>query len=134
MNTLINMTAAASILPPLFIMLAYLNLRLKYDAVERDFKMGSRMQGITIVSALITIFTIGFIASTFPAGASILTIVFYNVGGLVLFLGYAWWKYNKYEQSLDKQARAEADIPLAKIMLDNQLNQAEVLAERPGTK
>lgn len=31
MNTLINMTAAASMLPPLFIMLAYLNLRLKYD-------------------------------------------------------------------------------------------------------
>ena len=27
MNTIINMTAAASMLPPLFIMLAYLNLR-----------------------------------------------------------------------------------------------------------
>lgn len=44
MNTLINMTAAASMLPPLFIMLAYLNLRLKYDRVARDFKMGSRLQ------------------------------------------------------------------------------------------
>lgn len=131
MNTLINMTAAASMLPPLFIMLAYLNLRLKYDEVERDFRMGSRMQGITIVSTLITIFTIGFIASTFPTGASILTIVFYNVGGLVLFLGYAWWKYNKYEQSLDKQARAEADIPLAKVMLENQLQKAKALAARP---
>lgn len=86
MNTLINMTAAASMLPPLFIMLAYLNLRLKYDRVARDFKMGSRLQGIAIVSVLIAIFTVGFFASTFPTGASIMTIVFYNVGGLVVFL------------------------------------------------
>lgn len=120
MNTLINMTAAASMLPPLFIMLAYLNLRLKYDEVERDFRMGSRMQGITIVSTLIVIFTVGFIASTFPTGASIMTIVFYNVGGLVLFLGYAWWKYNKYSKSLNDQMRYDEDTPLAKITLETQ--------------
>jgi len=120
MNTLINMTAAASMLPPLFIMLAYLNLRLKYDEVERDFRMGSRMQGIAIVSTLIVIFTVGFIASTFPTGASIITIVFYNVGGLVIFLGYAWWKYNKYSKSLDDQTRYHEDTPLARIALESQ--------------
>ncbi|MCE0798769.1 MULTISPECIES: amino acid permease [unclassified Buttiauxella] len=120
MNTLINMTAAASMLPPLFIMLAYLNLRMKYDEVNRDFRMGTRMQGITIVSVLIVIFTVGFIASTFPTGASIMTIVFYNVGGLVIFLGYAWWKYNKYEKGLDARARYEADTPLAQIALEQQ--------------
>ena len=120
MNTLINMTAAASMLPPLFIMLAYLNLRLKYDEVNRDFRMGSRMQGITIVSVLIVIFTVGFIASTFPTGASIMTIVFYNVGGLAIFLGYAWWKYNKYEKTLDAKGLYEADTPLAQLALEKQ--------------
>lgn len=124
MNTLINMTAAASMLPPLFIMLAYLNLRLKYDNVERDFRMGSRMQGITIVSTLIVIFTVGFIASTFPTDASIMTIVFYNVGGLVIFLGYAWWKYNKYSKSLDDSTRYHEDTPLAKIALESQNNKS----------
>ncbi|AVF36356.1 amino acid permease [Rahnella sikkimica] len=128
MNTLINMTAAASMLPPLFIMLAYLNLRLKYDDVERDFKMGSRMQGITIVSTLIVIFTVGFIASTFPTGASIITIVFYNVGGLVLFLGYAWWKYNKYSKGLDDKTRYHEDTPLARIVLESQNETARVKA------
>lgn len=126
MNTLINMTAAASMLPPLFIMLAYLNLRLKYDNVERDFKMGSRKQGITIVSTLIVIFTVGFIASTFPTGASILTIVFYNVGGLVLFLGYAGWKYNKYSKGLDAQTRYHEDTPLARIELESQNETARI--------
>ena len=56
MNTVINMTAAASMLPPLFIMLAYLNLRLKLDHLPRDFKMGSRNTGIVVVSVLIAIF------------------------------------------------------------------------------
>jgi amino acid transporter len=129
MNTLINMTAAASMLPPLFIMLAYLNLRLKYDSVERDFKMGSRMQGITIVGTLIVIFTVGFIASTFPTGASIITIVFYNVGGLVLFLGYAWWKYNKYSKGLDDKTRYHEDTPLARIVLESQNETARVKKE-----
>jgi len=131
MNTLINMTAAASMLPPLFIMLAYLNLRLKYDSVERDFKMGSRMQGIVIVSTLIVIFTVGFIASTFPTGASIMTIVFYNVGGLVLFLGYAWWKYNKYSKSLDTQTRYHEDTPLARRVLESQHEKARVNKANP---
>ncbi len=86
MNTVINMTAAASMLPPLFIMLAYLNLRLKLDHLPREFKMGSRTTGIAVVSVLIAIFSVGFLASTFPTGADIMTIIFYNVGGIVIFL------------------------------------------------
>ncbi|WP_394145221.1 amino acid permease [Vibrio atypicus] len=111
MNTVINMTAAASMLPPLFIMLAYLNLRLKLDHLERDFKMGSRMTGITVVSILIGIFTVGFLASMFPTGADIMTIVFYNVGGIVIFLGFAWWKYSKYENSLNQEERMKEASP-----------------------
>lgn len=111
MNTVINMTAAASMLPPLFIMLAYLNLRLKLDHLERDFKMGSRMTGITAVSVLIVIFTVGFLASTFPTGADIMTIIFYNVGGIVIFLGFAWWKYSQYEKSLNQEERAKEAAP-----------------------
>lgn len=120
MNTLINMTAAASMLPPLFIMLAYLNLRYKYDSVARDFKMGNRWQGMTIVSVLIMIFSVGFLASTFPTGASILTIIFYNVGGIIIFLGYAWWKYSKYEKTLDPQQRYLDHQPMAKTLIDRQ--------------
>ena len=111
MNTVINMTAAASMLPPLFIMLAYLNLRLKLDHLERDFKMGSRMTGIAAVSVLIVIFTVGFLASTFPTGADIMTIIFYNVGGIVIFLGFAWWKYSQYEKSLDDEERVKEAAP-----------------------
>ncbi|WP_199449876.1 amino acid permease [Vibrio harveyi] len=116
MNTVINMTAAASMLPPLFIMLAYLNLRLKLDHLERDFKMGSRMTGIAAVSVLIVIFTVGFLASTFPAGADIMTIIFYNVGGIVIFLGFAWWKYSQYEKSLDQEERAKEAAPATQAM------------------
>lgn len=49
-----------------------------------------------------------------------MTIVFYNVGGLVVFLGYAWWKYNRYSKSLDAQARYDEDTPLARIALESQ--------------
>ncbi|MFW8303691.1 amino acid permease, partial [Klebsiella pneumoniae] len=94
MNTAINLTAGTAMLPPLFIMLAYLNLRRKLDHLPRDFRMGSRTTGIVVVSMLIMIFAIGFVASTFPTGGNILTIIFYNVGGIVIFLGFAWWKYS----------------------------------------
>ena len=117
MNTVINMTAAASMLPPLFIMLAYLNLRLKLDHLPREFKMGSRTTGITVVSVLISIFSVGFLASTFPTGADIMTIIFYNVGGIVIFLGFAWWKYNRYEASLSAEARAKEAQPAAQVAM-----------------
>lgn len=116
MNTVINMTAA-SMLPPLFIMLAYLNLRLKLDHLPREFKMGSRSTGIAVVSVLIVLFSVGFLASTFPTGADIMTIIFYNVGGIVIFLGFAWWKYNRYEASLSAEARAKEAEPTAQVVI-----------------
>ena len=66
----------------------------------------SAATGIAVVSVLIVLFSVGFLASTFPTGADIMTIVFYNVGGIVIFLGFAWWKYNRYEASLSAEARA----------------------------
>ncbi|EFC0134773.1 TPA: amino acid permease [Escherichia coli] len=115
MNTIINMTAAASMLPPLFIMLAYLNLRAKLDHLPRDFRMGSRRTGIIVVSMLIAIFAVGFIASTFPTGANILTIIFYNVGGIVIFLGFAWWKYSKYIKGLTAEERHIEATPASNV-------------------
>ena len=97
--------------------LAYLNLRLKLDHLPRDFKMGSRTTGIAVVSVLIAIFSVGFLASTFPTGADIMTIVFYNVGGIVIFLGFAWWKYNRYEASLSAEARAKEAQPAAQVAM-----------------
>jgi len=38
----------------------------------------------------------------------------------VVFLGYAWWKYNRYSKSLDAQARYDEDTPLARIALESQ--------------
>ena len=115
MNTIINMTAAASMLPPLFIMLAYLNLRAKLDHLPRDFRMGSRRTGIIVVSMLIAIFAVGFVASTFPTGANILTIIFYNVGGIVIFLGFAWWKYSKYITGLTAEERHIEATPASNV-------------------
>ena len=39
------------------------------------------------------------------SGANILTIIFYNVGGIVIFLGFAWWKYSKYIKGLTAEER-----------------------------
>lgn len=35
-----------------------------------------------------------------------MTIIFYNVGGIVIFLGYAWWKYNRYESQLAAEQKS----------------------------
>ena len=104
-------------LPPLFIMLAYLNLRAKLDHLPRDFRMGSRRTGIIVVSMLIAIFAVGFVASTFPTGANILTIIFYNVGGIVIFLGFAWWKYSKYIKGLTAEERHIEATPASNVEL-----------------
>lgn len=96
MNTTINMTAATAMLPPIFIMVAYLMLRLKHDYIERDFRIGSANLGIVITIMLLTIFTIGFLAATFPAGSDITQVLLYNVSGVVIFLGAANLWYSRY--------------------------------------
>jgi cytochrome c1 len=47
----------------------------------------------------------------------IMTIIFYNVGGIVIFLGFAWWKYNRYEASLSAEARAKEAQPTAQVAM-----------------
>ena len=50
-------------------------------------------------------------------GADIMTIIFYNVGGIVIFLGFAWWKYNRYEASLSAEAREQEARPTAGLSM-----------------
>jgi len=105
MNTVINMTAAASMLPPLFIMLAYLNLRLKLDHLPREFKMGSRTTGIAVVSVLIAIFSVGLRASAFPTGVDLVRAFFINVFMTAVFSALAYWWISRFEK---RQARKQA--------------------------
>lgn len=98
LGIIINMTAATSLLPPPFIMVAYFNLRLNKDHLERDFKIGSRKFGLALTAFLLCIFTVAFIAAIFPAGQNIMLTLIYNVGGVALFMGWALWKYNRYEK------------------------------------
>jgi len=44
-----------------------------------------------------------------------MTIIFYNVGGIVLFLGFAWWKYSKYVRGLSKEQQQIEASPASNI-------------------
>jgi len=48
-------------------------------------------------------------------GANILTIIFYNVGGIVIFLGFAWWKYSKYINGLTAEERHIEATPASNV-------------------
>ena len=96
MSTTVNMTAATAMLPPIFIMAAYIMLRRNHDNIARDFRMGSANVGIAITVMLLTIFTIGFLAATFPTGSNIVQVLLYNVSGVVVFLGAANLWYSRY--------------------------------------
>lgn len=100
LNVVINMTAATALLPPLVIMAAYFHLRLRLEHLPREFRMGTRRTGLAVSSVLLLVFAIAFIAAIFPAGQDLLLTLGYNVGGVVLFLGWALWKYRAYERSL----------------------------------
>lgn len=99
LNLIINMTAATSLLPPLFIFVSYFNLRLNRDHLERDFKMGSRNVALAITAFELVIFSIAFLAAVFPSGQDLMVTLLYNVAGIVIFMGWALWKYNRYEKS-----------------------------------
>ncbi len=94
LNIVINMTAATSLLPPLFLFVAYINLRLKHDDKERGFKMGSRNVGLAIGIFELILFSIAFVAATFPVGQALGLTLIYNVGGVVIFMGGAYLYYN----------------------------------------
>ena len=104
LETLINMTAATSLLPVLFLLIAYIMLRWKKDDMPRDFRFGI---------FLLCVFLFVFFMSTVPdphliaeelAGhlpkgtASPIGTLLYNVLGVVIFMGVAWIYWNRYEK------------------------------------
>ncbi len=118
LQTLINMTASTSIIPVLFLLIAYINLRMKKDGMERSFRMGGRSFGIATGFVILAIFFLSFLVSTFPEpsvimeyintgkvagdGANPVFVLLYNVLGIVLFLGFAWICYRRYEKKLQQ--------------------------------
>lgn len=120
LGIVINMTAATALLPPLLILLAYWVLRRKYDAVAREFRMGSRSFGLGVATFLLVVFAFVFIAGTIPLGQAIWLTLLYNVGGVVVFLGLAVVWYQRYINRLRKTdpgaAHAELE-PSAEALL-----------------
>lgn len=114
LQTLINMTAATSLIPVLFLLIAYIVLRLKKEDMPRSFKMGSRKLGIVVGTLILGFFLVAFFISTFPSpfeimaylqtgivaegSANPLFVLAYNVLGIVVFLGFAWVCYQRYEK------------------------------------
>ncbi len=98
LNIVINMTAATSLLPPLFLFIAYINLRLNHEDKERGFKMGNRKTGLIIGIFELILFSIAFLAASFPAGQALKLTLVYNVGGVIIFMGGAYLYYRHYEK------------------------------------
>ncbi|WP_022942207.1 amino acid permease [Psychromonas hadalis] len=98
MNVAINLTAGTAMIPPIFIMVAYFVFRWKHDDTPRDFRMGSRKVGMSIVSVLIAIFVISMAASAFPTGVDFIKAFFINVFMTAVFSGLAWWWIARFER------------------------------------
>lgn len=124
LETLINMTAATSLLPVLFLLIAYIMLRWKKDDMPRDFRFGNRTVGLTAGIFLLCVFLFVFFMSTVPdphliaeelAGhlpkgtASPIGTLLYNVLDVVIFMGVAWIYWNRYE----KRERLAKSNPVA---------------------
>lgn len=112
LKIVINMTAATALLPPALILVAYWVLRKKYDAAGRSFVMGGRGLGLTIASFLVVLFTVCFIAATFPEDQALWLTLVYNVGGVVLFLGAGLGWYERYIRRLRSVDPEAADREL----------------------
>lgn len=113
LETLINMTASTSLLPVLFLLVAYIGLRWKQDDMPRSFKFGNRFFGITAGVFLLVLFIFVFFMSTVPdpqliaqqlngslapGVANPIGNFIYNVLGLVIFMGFALICWNRYEK------------------------------------
>jgi len=105
MNTAINLTAGTAMLPPIFIMAAYFVFRWKHDNTPREFRMGSRKVGMSIVSVLITIFVISMSAAAFPSGSDLLEAFFINVFMTAVFSGIAYWWISRFEKKQLKNTK-----------------------------
>lgn len=143
LQTLINMTAATSLIPVLFLLIAYIALRVRKDDIKRSFRMGNRTVGIIIGCAILTLFVTAFIISTFPSpkvlidylqtgkvadGATnpLFTLI-YNVAGIVIFMGFADICYHRY---LHKQKQNNSKN--SEILDKEQLTQNDDNAEIKG--
>lgn len=113
LETLINMTASTSLLPVLFLLVAYITLRWKKDDMPRTFQFGNRIFGICAGIFLLCLFIFVFFMSTVPdpklilaelngslakGQASPIGMLIYNVLGLIIFMGFAWLCWNRYEK------------------------------------
>ncbi len=116
LKTLINMTAATSLIPVLFLLLAYIMMRVKLDELPRSFKMGSRKVGIAVGVMLLIFFLFAFIVSILPSPAALMAYfqtgyvaegaanplftLLYNALGVIIFVGFAYVCYANYEKKL----------------------------------
>lgn len=119
LDIVINMTAATALLPPLLILIAYFVLRRKFDHVAREFRMGSRKTGLAIATFLLIVFAFVFVAGTTPVGQPLWLTLIYNIGGVIIFLGMAFWRYEVYLRKLrreDPRGAAEELRPSAEDM------------------
>ena len=113
LEMLLNMTAATSLLPVLFLIIAYIGLRWKKDDMKRDYRFGNRTVGIIAGVFLLIVFAFVFFMSTVPdpalmkaaldgtleAGvANPFGSLIYNVLGVVIFVGVAWLAWIRYEK------------------------------------
>lgn len=113
LETLINMTASTSLLPVLFLLIAYIQLRWKKDDMPRSFKLGHRSFGIAVGIFLLLTFIFVFFMSTVPdphlimqeihgtlpkGTSSPIGMLIYNVVGLIVFMGFAWICWYRYER------------------------------------
>ncbi|MFD3261663.1 amino acid permease [Paenibacillus lentus] len=119
LRILINMTAATSLLPVLFFIIAYIALRYKKDDMPRSFKLGSRNTGLAIGVMLLALFIVAFVIASIPEPALLMNYfagkplpdgeanpvftLLYNVLGVVVFMGFAWICWNRYEKNTLKK-------------------------------
>ncbi|NWO12331.1 MAG: amino acid permease [Virgibacillus sp.] len=114
LKTLINMTAATSLIPVLFLLIAYIMFRVKKDNHPRTFKVGTRTTGIVMGVMLLVFFLFAFFVSTFPSPFALMEYfktgvvaegsmnplfsLVYNLLGIVIFIGFALICYKRYEK------------------------------------
>ncbi|MDF2847796.1 MAG: hypothetical protein K0R97_1778 [Oerskovia sp.] len=116
LKIVINMTAATALLPPALILVAYWKLRKSYDSASRSFMMGRRGLGLGVATFLVLLFTVCFVAATFPEDQALWLTLVYNVGGVVVFLGAALAWYERYIRRLraeDPEAARRELMPSA---------------------
>ncbi len=103
----------------IFIMIAYLHLRVN-STISHVISAWAHAEwyhsGVDFLSLSLRLV---FFYSTLPTGANIMTIIFYNVGGIVIFLGCAWWKYGQPRESLspeEKKLEAKPETANATVL------------------